>query len=497
MNDLPIHAELERVRAQGAAVLVVGLGISGLETLRFLRGRGIRALGVDKALRDKHAVKQDFAARAKAVEALGAELHFGTDGEDIMPLLRDAALAVLSPGVSLESAVVGVLRRESVPVISELELGIELLGVPCIVVTGSNGKSTTVSLLEHILNSCGEQAWACGNIGTPVISYVERLVHEGAPRWLVVEASSYQLEGCMRLRPKAGLFLNLSENHLERHGSFERYFRAKAKLFAHQEGSDLAVANHDDAKGREVLKAARARVASFGMQDMRSSRLCAYVRSREEVLYRNDQLEQPISLRNLKLIGVHNRANIAAAAATLCSLGMPTESFSQALPAFKPLEHRLEFLARSVGMPLVVNDSKSTTVAASIAAFEAIRDAFPDSPVHLMLGGLAKAGSWDPLMRLIERHAASVRQVVCFGADRSLIANYCRTYRIPHVLAPQVAAAIESSLRSAQAGEIVLFSPGCASFDEFTDFEHRGTVFKSLISEFAVRVPSLHPVTPP
>lgn len=483
MGTEGIGKDLELIQSNNSGVLIVGLGISGLETARYLMARGIAVTGVDRASREKHASKREHAEMAKTLEMQGAKFYFATDGEDIAPLLTSIALAVVSPGVSLESSVIGVLKRHGIPAVSELELGIELLGVPTIVVTGSNGKSTTVSLIHHVLQSCGESAWLCGNVGTPVVSFAEQAVASGKPRWLVVEASSYQLEGCVRLRPRAGVFLNLTDNHLERHGSMERYFRAKAKLFAFQQGSDLAVANHDDSRGREVLKLARARTASFGAQESQEAINCGWVVAKDRVALRVDGGRHDLGLTGVQLMGAHNRSNIVAAAITLCSLGVPSEQVERALSTFSPLEHRLEIIHRPAVRPLTVNDSKSTTVAASIAAFEAIRDTFPNRKIRLMLGGLAKAGSWDPLMKVILRHVEHVAPIICFGGDRTLISSYCRTYRLPYHLSLNVQQAIVDAHAGAQPDEVILFSPGCASFDEFTDFEHRGSVFKSLLRD--------------
>ena len=355
--------------------MVVGLGISGVATVAFLQREKIRVIAVEGQDEATFRKNSKFAARVAELADAGARVCFGIDGERVMPLLKEVGLVVLSPGVSLEGALVGVLRREGVPFVSELELGIELAAVPCVVVTGTNGKSTTVSLIHHLLSSAGVPAILCGNVGTPVLDLLPQGVIDGAGlppgSTLVVEASSYQLSSCTVLKPKVAVFLNLSENHLERHGTLERYLAAKAQIFARQTAEDVAVLNVDDPFVQRCRSSLKSAVFGFSVKPLAPGSAGASVHYRppasdEVVLQLHGSVEHyPCS--GSFLLGGHNRFNIAAALLAARAIGVSPQVLQAALLTFRPLEHRLEILGRGVE-GVWINDSKSTTVAASVVA---------------------------------------------------------------------------------------------------------------------------------
>jgi UDP-N-acetylmuramoylalanine--D-glutamate ligase len=480
-----------QIKEEGSKVLVVGLGISGIETGLFLRRMDIPVIAVERENADRYKAKSKFGPSLSALESAGAKLHFGTDGEGIRPHLEGVKLAVLSPGVSLESAVAGTLKRAGVPFVSELELAIALLGWPCIAVTGSNGKTTTVSLIHAMLTASGMKATLCGNVGVPVISSVqpEHLLSGAASeaQTLVVEASSYQLESCTVLRPKVGVLLDLSDNHLERHGSMQRYFDSKARMFQCQTAEDFAVINAEDTWSRGLQRSLPSKVALFGTPpNVKSSAWRSFTevdpKTTSEILHVSIAgKEEQYSLERCRLLGAHNRANLAASALGARLMGATQSGVQRAIDDFVPLTHRLEPLGEVQGV-LYINDSKSTTVAASVAALDTVLQAFPGRQVTLMIGGLAKAGSWEPLFTLIERHKSSLRPILCFGQDARILANHCKAHTVPHQVADTLQSGVELAARQAKPNELVLLSPGCASFDQFTDFEQRGDVFKSLVA---------------
>ncbi|MBN8548981.1 MAG: NAD-binding protein, partial [Deltaproteobacteria bacterium] len=245
------RSTLQHIVAEKLRVLVVGLGISGIETARFLTRCGISTVAVERTDEARFLKTTKFSSALQELRQAGVELHFGVDGEGAAGLFDRVALAILSPGVSLETAMCGALKRHSIPFMSELELGLELFQLPYVVVTGSNGKTTTVTLLHELLRAAGFDSRLCGNVGVPVVAdLTKEHVFSEPPkekRVLVVEASSYQLETCSSIKPKVAVLLNLSDNHLERHGTLQRYFEAKARAFANQDGNDFAVLNADDA----------------------------------------------------------------------------------------------------------------------------------------------------------------------------------------------------------------------------------------------------------
>lgn len=483
---------IEALQRDQKKVLVVGLGISGIESAKFLGRVGISVLVCERQTEEVFRAKSKYASALPELSHRGVRVYFGVDGEQIVPLLDGVGLAVLSPGVPLESAIVGTLSRLKIPWVSELELGIELHGGDAIVVTGSNGKSTTVSLLDHVLREAGIPAHLCGNVGTPVIANEEILGDSGGERsHLVVEASSYQLEACTVLKPVISILLNISENHLERHGTIERYAAAKSRALALQDPKDMAIVNADDPMVMGMIRKTNAFIAAFGQrteEELRAiSRWWARLVDTSLIRVSIEEKVEEYSMARSHLLGLHNRYNSAAVILAARRLGVSREVVQRSLDSFAPLEHRLEPVANRQDF-LIFNDSKSTTVAASMAAFTTLCEHYPKRKITLMLGGLSKAGSWEPLLRKIKERGEQVPPVICFGKDGPLLAGHCK--------AAGIACRVESSLRAAtQCGisglredreALLLLSPGCASFDEFSDFEHRGAEFKSYVHSACV-----------
>ncbi len=485
-----LQETLEDVRAADKRILVVGLGISGIESARFLSRRGLKVTVVEKSSESDFHAHSKFSSELAGIQSLGVEVVFGVDGEQVGPHLTHIALAVLSPGVPLESAIVGTLRRNRIPYVAELELGIELHHGQSLVVTGSNGKSTTSSLIDHILRRGGLRSYLCGNIGVPVISNEELLRELQSERsLLVVEASSYQLEACAFLKPHVSVVLNISENHLERHGSLDRYAAAKARALRAQAVEDLAVMNADDPMVINMSSTCRASKAVFGTA--RETELAKLSSTWAHISYLNSTHGTIIVSRggvieeypteHVRLLGGHNRYNMAAAILVARHMGVTPEVVQAGLESFLPLEHRLE-VVHNFGGQTIINDSKSTTVAATVAALSTVLEHYPSSRIALMIGGLSKAGSWAPLLSCISDHRSGENlSVVCFGKDGALLGSHCRAAGIPHIVAPNLEEATNQALSMTAEAGVALLSPGCASFDEFRDFEHRGAAFKTFV----------------
>ncbi len=492
--------KISLLKRSNKKVLVIGLGISGIESARFLRRQELSVRLIERQSEELFLSKSKFSYAVQELRAIGVEISFGLDGERITPLLADVGLVILSPGVPIESAVVGTINRLGVPYVSELELGIELHGGRSLVVTGSNGKSTTVSLLDFILRQAGLPSYLCGNVGTPVISNEE--LHQeslGQRSLLVVEASSYQLEACTVLKPAVSIILNLSENHLERHGSLERYGAAKGRVLRLQTSEDLAIVNADDPAVMSLANSCSATLALFGRAALteltKRAPICASIdESNPDGAIIRVSIEGKTELyetRSSALLGAHNRYNMAAAILAARRIGVVPEVIQSSLDSFTPLEHRLEVVVRrDIDRALIINDSKSTTVAASIAALSTVRRHFPQHRLVIMIGGLSKAGSWEPLLALIKAEGSFIEPVICFGKDGPLLASHCRAQHISCVVAATLRSGADLALESLdQLGQgVVLLTPGCASFDEFTDFEHRGTEFKRYVHE-AIKLP--------
>jgi UDP-N-acetylmuramoylalanine--D-glutamate ligase len=313
-------------------------------------------------------------------------------------------------------------------------------------------------------------------------------------RVLVVEASSYQLEACKRIHPRVAGLLNISDNHLERHGTLQRYIEAKARVFANQGAADFALLNSDDA----AVFALRGRVAStvvpFGtkveLARVDYGALIEYdpARSLDKVTLKIKGQEEQFDTSKVKLLGLHNRFNIATALLAARLVGADPQALTKGLETFAPLEHRLELCGR-IGEALVINDSKSTTVAASVAAVRAVGEAFPQRKMQILLGGLAKAGSWDPLMLTLVQHKTRLRPIICFGKDGALLASHAARFGLSFERADTLSRAAELAMANSEGSQITLLTPGCASFDEFSDFEERGAVFKSIVAQHSQYTP--------
>ncbi len=474
----------------GAPIGVIGLGISGRASAAFILASGGKLIAIEKGGREKLEKDRGVAQEFARLDAEGAVLHFDADGEAAAKLLDGVKLAILSPGVSLESAIVAALDRRGIKLIGELELGIQLLGSRSIMVTGSNGKSTTVSLIHHILSDSGVKSFLCGNVGTPVISYVDlKSEAKSDIQALVVEVSSYQLESSKTLHPSIGVWLNISDNHLERHGTLSRYIDTKAKLFANQTKDDFAIVNSDDAALPQIIRGVKSNLIGFGQNkaklesQFKSFALIEYDRSagKDSIQLKLEHQEESYELKGLKLLGLHNRYNIAASILGLRLFGVSKDQIEDGLRTFVPLTHRIE-LVGEIKSNLVINDSKSTTVAASQAALRAVADEFSGREIVLMLGGLSKAGSWDPLISEASRTRNLCRTVVCFGRDRGLLRSHLEERGFKTVLAENVRSGLDQALKLCNGKQVILFSPGCASFDEFSNFEQRGEFFKGLVA---------------
>ncbi len=498
---------IKEIKTKNQKILIVGLGISGSEAANVLSDSGFKIIAVDKSsLEDFKRKGQD--ELIDQLKTKGIEVHLGIDGEQVAPYLSNVGLCVLSPGVSLEASIVAAVQRAGIVIANELELAISLIEAPTIVVTGSNGKSTTVTLITEMLKASQQEAKLCGNVGLPVISLLNNTNIFSAHRVkvtgpLVVEASSYQLETCHHLHPKVSVWLNISENHLERHGTIDRYLAIKGKIFTLQSDLDYSIFNLDDDRYLSVISMIKGRRLPFGRDKNKLEKISneyAFINySPSEgidlVTVRLNNSEETYDLNEFKLLGVHNRYNVAASLLASKALNGTYQGCLSALKSFTGLRHRFQSLGDISGV-MIINDSKSTTVAASCAALNSAYQANPNSYVHLLLGGMVKAGSWSPLTSLLRGQILPEKPVVCFGGDGHIILNHLRAASIPCVQVRDVKEAFHSSMSRATSGDIVLFSPGCASFDEFQNFEKRGEALEKLFLDYGTAERASHSSTP-
>ena len=426
--------------------LVVGLERSGAACARALWQRGEPVIGVDVGEPEQ----------AEALRHEGIEISTGSDGVEE---LQRARAVVRSPGVPNEAAVLEAARDAGTPIYSELELGWRMLESPFVAVTGTNGKTTTVELLGEIWRAAGKPVAVAGNVGTAVTSLVGQI---GAETTVICEASSFQLEDSVAFRPEVAVLLNIEPDHLDRHGNFESYRRAKLELFAFQDQDDFAV-------GPEAmleLTGGGAQRVSVSADAQHSAELELHDGL---ICWKGAAL---LAASEVRLRGAHNLENALCAAAAALSAGIEGEAVIAALKSFAGVEHRLEELGSSEGV-LWVNDSKATNVASAVAALAAFHQ-----PLLLIAGGEAKGQGFDPLG---EAAAASVRAAFLIGEDADLIAESFEGI-VDYSRCESLEAAVAAAAETAAEGEVVLLSPACASFDQFAGgYQERGDEFRRIV----------------
>ncbi|MEP6919652.1 MAG: UDP-N-acetylmuramoyl-L-alanine--D-glutamate ligase [bacterium] len=451
----------------GKKVLVIGAARSGIACAQFLAARGATV-----ALNDRKPLGE-WSPAALALKDYGIACLAG----DVPGwLLENIELVVISPGVPTKSIPIRYAERAGAEIIGEVELAYRYLKGRIVAITGTNGKTTTTTLIGELLKDAGLQVQVGGNIGTPLISMIESSREDG---WTVAELSSFQLETIKDFHPEVAVVLNVTPNHMDRYESVTDYAAAKHRIFSNQVSGDVAVLNDDDEVVSAWASGLRAHVVKFSVQHqlseglfLRGGGLISRTAHGEKVLLQRDEM---------KLRGLHNVENVLAALSAGLACGAGPESMRQTVRRFEPVEHRLEFVREIDGVKFY-NDSKATSVDATVKALEAFADA--SGKVVLILGGLGKKAPYAPLAALVREH---VRQLILIGEDAETIQAELGEYATSE-RARDMKDAVTRSFESAQPGDVVLLAPACASFDMFESFEHRGRVFKEEVSSLAFRV---------
>jgi len=447
----------------GKKVLIIGAARSGIAAAKFLSERGaIVALNDQKPL-DK------WSEAALALKESDVGL---IPGEPPSWLLDQLDLLVVSPGVPSNIIPIRYAERAGAEVIGEVELAFRYLKGRIVAITGSNGKTTTTSLIGELLHDAGLQVQVGGNIGQALVSMVESSTEDG---WTVVELSSFQLETIKNFHPTIAVVLNVTPNHMDRYETFKDYAAAKHRIFMNQTAEDVAVLNADDPTVSEWRSGLRAQVAEFSVRH--ELRQGVFLRDDELIARYGDSVQSVVRPAEMKLRGLHNVENVAAAVAAGIATGASLESMRETIKRFNPVEHRLEFVAEIDGVKFY-NDSKATSVDATLKALEAF--AKEQGKVVLILGGRGKKAPYAPLIDLIR---TKVRQLVLIGEDSETIASELGDYASVE-RASDMRDAVAKSFAAAKPGDVILLAPACASFDMFDSFEHRGKVFKQEISDF-------------
>lgn len=446
--------------------VVVGLGKSGMAAVRYLHHQGLEVKVSE--YRDQGKISIDELSLLQQCEV---EFEAGGHSEDFF---ADADLILVSPGVPADLPVLVAARGRAIPILGEFALAADRIRVPVIAVTGSNGKTTVTSLIGHLLRAAGKKVFVGGNIGTPVLEY---LLDPGDTEVMVMEVSSFQLESAGTFRPDIGLLLNLSPDHLDRHGSMEAYAEAKRMLFAYQVSTDIAIIGADDPLIMAEPLNTAATIVSFGTGPDCRARVCEQSIQLEPGFGAEGEREE-YQLAATRLCSGVNRYNAAAAVLAARSYGCSREGIRKGLADYKPPEHRMTPAGEIRGV-FFINDSKATNVGAVVAALAGFK-----KDVVLIAGGRDKGSDFSTLRPAVQEHVKHLVLIGESGADftRSLAG----TTEIE--IADTMNNAVALAYAAAGKGDTVLLAPACASFDMFDNYEQRGLVFTQCVQELRNRI---------
>ena len=446
---------------KGRRVLVVGLARSGMAAARFLAARGAIVTANDQRSADALGAERD------ALEALGARVVLG---DHPAAIFRAAEMVVVSPGVPLALPVFAEARAAGAEIVAEIELAARYLEGTILAITGSNGKSTTTALAGAMLAASGLKARTCGNIGIPFIAMAE---DDEPGSFYAVEVSSFQLEAIRRFRPKAAVLTHITPDHLDRYADYAAYVAAKANIFSYQERDDHAILNDRDADSRALRPRLRAQVHLFSAAGRVDDG--GFLEDGRLWITRDGKAEPFADEGELPIPGRHNVENILAAAVACRALGVSTDAIRSAALGFHALPHRLEKVGAIRGVTFY-NDSKATNVDAAAKAL----DSFPGRSVWLILGGKDKGGDFASLVPLLRERAGGVLTIgqAAETIERQIAGS------VPVVRADRLENAMREGLRlAAPTSGIVLLAPGCASFDQYRNYEERGEHFRSVFEK--------------
>ncbi|MEA3346343.1 MAG: UDP-N-acetylmuramoyl-L-alanine--D-glutamate ligase [Chloroflexota bacterium] len=454
--------------------IIIGLAREGIALARFLARRGAWVTVSD--LKKAEELRENIAALE------GLPIRYVLGGHPL-EILDDADLLFISPGVPLEAPIVAEAERRDIPISSEARLFVELCPTPIVGITGSSGKTTTVTLVGEILKADGMKTWVGGNIGEPLIGVVEGIEPDDR---VVLELSSFQLEyfapqpkarppkGWERLAlgysPRIAAVLNITPNHLDRHPSMAAYIEAKSHIYQHQRPGDVTVLGWDNPITRSRISDCKSRILLFSLETEVEEG--AFPRGGQVVLRISGHEEEVCGVDEIRLRGQHNVANVLAACAIAGAAGASPEAMREAISGFEGVPHRLE-LVRELRGVRYYNDSIATSPERACAALRSF-----ETPIVLLAGGRDKHLPWDEFAELA---LGRTRHVICFGEAAELIAHELQVASCNLQLVTSLEDAVEAASSVAQPGDVVLLSPGCTSFDAFRDFEERGERFRELV----------------
>lgn len=462
---------------RGKEVVVLGLAKSGVQVAKVLHERGAIVTVNDKKERDQ-------SPEASELESLGISVICGGHPEGLIH--EGVSLVVKNPGIPYSVPPVQQALQLGIEVVTEVEVAYWLCAAPMIGITGSNGKTTTTTWVGKMLEAAGMKPIVAGNIGTPLCQAAQEAETDN---WMVVELSSFQLKGTETFRPKVGALLNVAETHLDYHGDMDDYVASKAKLFANQESEDTAVLNWDDPVCRGLVPYMKARILPFSMTEelvqgifVRPSFVPDTEDDLERVIIYRDYSERETEIAGVDSIGLPGRFNVEnalAACGIAIAAGAAPELLGEVLASFRGVEHRLEYVADKSGVAYY-NNSKATNSKATAMALGSFK-----GPLVLIAGGLDRGSDYMELLPVL----GNVKGIVVLGQTKDKLAAVAQMAGVKHIISvdtgESAAAVLQQAVREAsalaEAGEVVLLSPACASWDMFTSYEERGRIFKEAV----------------
>jgi UDP-N-acetylmuramoylalanine--D-glutamate ligase len=443
-------------------VTVLGAARSGLAAARLLKSQGAHVFVSDKESAEK------LKTALPSLQAAGIPFEVGGHTDRVY----DCSLIVISPGVPSNAPVVVEAQKRGIDVVSEMELASWFCRAPILAVTGSNGKTTTTTLLGRVFEQAKRKCVVAGNIGTAFSSVVLDLDQESVA---IVEVSSFQLDHIQSFHPKTAVILNITPDHLDRYGkSFENYMASKCRVFENQTTEDFLVYSFDDpVTSLEVRKHASEHVRVIPFTAKRRLDDGAYVDKGRVVISESGRLEEIVDVRDISIKGLHNLYNSMAAALAARIMGVAIEPVRETLKTFEGVEHRLEFVRELNGVKYV-NDSKATNVDSVWYALQSF-----DEPLIVLMGGRDKGNDYSRLNDLVMEH---VKAIIAIGESAGKVIEAFQSITTVET-AESMEAAVKKASRLAARGDVVLLSPACTSFDWFENFEHRGRVFKEIVGK--------------
>ena len=438
--------------------LVVGLGKSGVSAARWLSENGAKVTVSD--IKSESEMDDKLLKEAKRL-GIGLEM-----GAHTIETFLDVDLIVVSPGVPLQITPLKLARERGIPIIGELELAARLTDTPLIAVTGTNGKSTTTALLGYLIEKAGFKVFVGGNIGTPIMDYVSG---HGKADYIVAEVSSFQLDTIEEFSPFVSVLLNISPDHLGRYENYEAYIQSKFRIFQNQGQGQYAVLNDDDERLSRLHPSGKGSVLRYGLEKGENRQ--AFISQKKiGIRYPGPDVHY-FEINGFKLSGAHNIENLMGAILVCYALQIDPQIIQASINQFHGLPHRLEWVGRYRGVDFY-DDSKATNVDAAVKAVKGF-----DRPIVLIAGGRHKGADYLPLVKAAKDR---VKKAIFLGEAKHLMGTSFKDI-IPFAMADNMQEAVHQAFSSAEPKDVVLLAPACSSFDMFSDYAHRGDVFKAIV----------------